>query len=281
MVKPLEKDMIKAYDELTWQEVEEAIKNNSPIMVPVGATEQHGEHLPLGTDTFLGKEIVRRTAARLSKENIQLLLGPAIQFGLKPFLIETPGDYPGTISVSANTLKSLIEDVCKELIRMGFRIIYLIRHHAESDVIMQLVAKELSEKTEAMVITLNYLIFLRQHYKGILRSKRKEGHGGEGETSRMLAAAPHLVHMDRAQAYYPKEPEGPDIEWDFLPYLGGAVGRYRPPEDMFTGQKGGITGDPKLATAEAGEKMFALISDWMAQVVKKDLSQYGMKEKRT
>jgi creatinine amidohydrolase len=277
MIEPIEKDMIKMYDELTWEEIEEAIGNNSPIMVPVGATEQHGEHLPLGTDTFLGIEMVRRTAAKLSKDNIQLVLGPAIPFGLKPFLIETPGDYPGTISVSAATLKSLLEDVCNELIRMGFRIIYLIRHHAESDVIMQLVAKELSEKTEAMVITLNSLIFLRPHYKELLRSNRKEGHGGEGETSRMLAAAPHLVHMDRAQAYYPKEPEGPDIEWDFLPYLGGAIGRYRPPEDMFAGQKGGITGDPRLASAEAGEKMLTLISDWMAKVVKRDVTLYGKK----
>lgn len=262
---------IKMYEELTWQEVDAAIKSGAAIMLPVGATEQHGEHLPLGTDNFQGVEITKRAAARLAKDGISLLLGPVIGFGLKPFEIETPKEYPGTVSVSSGTLKALMEDVCSELIRMGFRLIYLLRCHAESDVIIQLVAKELTEKTPAQVISLNYLVFIRQYYNEILRTKRKEGHGGEPETCRMLAAVPHLVHMDRARAYYPKESKGEKIECDALPYVGGAIGRYRPPGGMFADQKGGITGDPRLATAEAGEKMLALITEWIAKIVRRDM----------
>lgn len=264
---------VKPYEELTWQEVDAAIKAGAAIMLPVGATEQHGEHLPLGTDNYQGIAITKRAAALLAQDGIPLLLGPVIGLGLKPFEIETPKEYPGTISLTSATLKALMEEVCSELIRMGFRLIYLLRCHAESDVIIQLVAKELTEKTPAQVISLNYLVFIRQHYKDILRTKRKEGHGGEPETCRMLAAVPHLVHMDRARAYYPRETQGEKIECDALPYVGGAIGRYRPPASMFAGQKGGITGDPTLATAEAGEKMLGLVADWIAKIVKRDLGK--------
>jgi creatinine amidohydrolase len=261
---------IKLFDELTWPEVAAAIRARAPIILPVGATEQHGEHMPLGTDNFQGIEMVRRAAWRLKAEGIPLVLGPVIPFGLRPFLIETPRDYPGTISLSTATMKGLVEEVCAELIQQGFRTLHLLNGHAENDAVVQLVAKELTERTPAHVMTLNWLVGIRKHYKGILRSKRNEGHGGEGETARMLATAPHLVHMDRARAYYPRPPKGPAIEADVLPYLGGAIGRYRPPAGMFAGLKGGITGDPRLATAETGEKVYALITDWICSVVRQE-----------
>ena len=90
----------------------------------------------------------------------------------------------------------------------------------------------------------------------------------------MLATAPHLMHMDRARPYYPRESKGPAIEGDRLPYLGGAIGRYRPPAGMFAGLKGGITGDPRLATAETGEKVYGLITDWIVQIVKKEWNEF-------
>ncbi len=266
---------IKTYEELTWPEVAAAVRAGAPIMIPAGATEAHGEHMPLGTDNLQGIEMVRRAAARLARERIPLVLGPVIPFGLRPFLTETPKDYPGTVSLSSGTMKGLVEEVCSELIRMGFRTLYLLKCHAENDVIVQLVAKELSERTPAHVMTINWLVGIRSRYKGLLRSKRSEGHGGEGETARMLATAPHLVHMDRARPYYPHPPKGPAIEADVLPYLGGGIGRYRPPAGMFAGQKGGITGDPRLGTAETGEKLYAIITEWIVQIVRKEWNESG------
>jgi creatinine amidohydrolase len=272
---------IKAYEELTLTEVEDAIRANSPVMIPIGATEQHGEHLPLGTDNMVGIEIVKRASALLAKENVPFLMGPVISFGLRPFRIETPKDYPGTLSLSSGTLKALLEEVCSELIRMGFRTIYLLKGHAENDVIAQLVAKELTESTPAHVIALNWLIGIRSRYKGILKSTKEEGHGGEGETARMLATAPHLVRMDQAHAYYPKPAKGSKIEEDRLPYLGGGIGRYRPHEGMFSGKHRGIIGNPGLATAETGEKVYGLITDWIVKIVKNEWdASKGSKRKK-
>jgi creatinine amidohydrolase len=265
---------IKMYDEMTWPEVEAAVRLGAHVMVPVGATEQHGEHLPLGTDNFQGIEIARRAAERLADEKIPLIPGPVIPFGLQPFLTETPRDYPGTISISSNTLKALLDEVCSELVRTGFGTIYLLQGHAENDAIIQTVAKEVTEKTKTNVLSINWLIGIRSRYKGILSSSRPQGHGGEGETARMLASAPHLVQMKKAKLYHPYTARGNEIEADILPYLGGGIGRYRPPEGMFRGLKGGITGDPQLATAETGKKVYDLITDWIVQIVKKQRVQF-------
>ena len=268
------------YDEMTWPEVEAAVRLGAHVMVSVGATEQHGEHLPLGTDNFQGIEIARRAAERLAQEKVPLIPGPVIPFGLRPFLTETPRDYPGTISISSNTLKALLEEVCLELVRTGFRTIYLLQGHAENDAIIQTVAKEVTEKTRANVLSINWLIGIRSRYKGILTSSRPQGHGGEGETARMLASIPHLVQMKNAKPYHPHIVRDMEIEADILPYLGGGIGRYRPPEGMFRGLRGGITGDPQLATAETGEKVYDLITDWVVQIVKNQRVQFPPKRAR-
>src|SRR5205807_4460192 len=105
----------------------------------------------------------------------------------------------------------------------------------ESDPAQQIVAKELSEKTEAQLVTLNWLVGIRGSYKGLLKSTKAQNHGGEGETARMLATAPHLVRLDKARSYHPHYDERPPIPEDRLPYIGGAVGRYKPAPGMYEG----------------------------------------------
>ncbi len=261
------------FDEMTSPEVAEAIQARAPIMVAAGATEQHGEHLPLASDTLQGLDIARRVARRLALDGIPFVVGPAIPFGPRPFLSESPRDFPGTVNLSHGTLKALIEEVCSELIGQGFRTLYLQLANAETDPILQIVAKELTERTPARVITLNWLIGIKSRYKGLLRSTKPQSHGGEGETARMLATAPHLVRMDRARSYHPRVAEHPPIEADVLPYLGGGIGRYRPPDEMFDDAFRGIWGDPGLATRETGEKVYALVTEWIVEVVKREWAE--------
>jgi creatinine amidohydrolase len=169
--------------------------------------------------------------------------------------------------ISDDTLRALTADVCRSLIDHGYRRIYLLLANVESEYAMYIVAKELTETTAAIIVTLNWLIGIRRGYKGLLRSSKPQGHGGEVETARLLATAPHLVRMDQARPYHPKRPAQPEVYGDFLPYLGGAVGRYRFDGEEFPEFVDGITGDPQQATAETGEKSYALIADWIASVV--------------
>lgn len=268
--EPVDHRKIPLFEELTWPDVAAAVADNAPVIVAFGATEQHGSHLPLGTDTIQGIDMCRRAAALLETEGRHLVVGPAIPFGPPPFLSESPKAFPGTIAISNDTLRALTADVCRSLIGHGFRRIYLLLANVESEYAMHIVAKELTETTEANVVTLNWLIGIRPKYKGILRGTKPQGHGGEGETARVLATAPHLVRMSEARPYHPRLPAEPAIEGDFLPYLGGAIGRYRFDGDEFPDFDDGITGDPQLATAETGEKSYALIAEWIASVVRYD-----------
>ena len=261
---------VPLFEERTWPDIAAAVASDAPVIVPLGATEQHGAHLPLGADTMQGIDMCRRAAAVLAREGVPLVVGPAIPFGPLPFLSESPKTYPGTIVVSNDTLRMLTRDVCVSLIAHGFRRIYLLLANVESEYAMHLVAKELTESTPANIVTLNWLIGARPGYKEILESDRPQGHGGEGETARLLATAPHLVRMEEARPYHPNLPTQPEVHGDSLPYLGGAIGRYRFDRNEFDGFVDGITGDPQLATAETGEKSYALIADWIASVVRFD-----------
>ena len=261
---------VPLFEERTWPDIAAAVAADAPVIVPLGATEQHGAHLPLGADTMQGIDMCRRAAAVLAREGVPLVVGPAIPFGPLPFLSESPKTYPGTIVVSNDTLRMLTRDVCVSLIAHGFRRIYLLLANVESEYAMHIVAKELTETTPANIVTLNWLIGARPGYKAILESDRPQGHGGEGETARLLATAPHLVRMEEARPYHPNLPTQPEVHGDSLPYLGGAIGRYRFDRNEFDGFVDGITGDPQLATAETGEKSYALIADWIASVVRFD-----------
>lgn len=262
---------VPLFEERTSPDIAAAVAANAPVIVPLGATEQHGAHLPLGTDTYQGIDMSRRAAALLAKEGIPLVVGPAIPFGPPPFLSESPKAMAGTINVSNDTLRALLHDVCESLVVHGFRRIYLLLANVESEYAMHIVAKELTEKTRANIVTLNWLVGARPGYKALLKSDKPQGHGGEGETARMLATAPHLVRMEEARPYHPKLPVDPPVHGDALPYLGGAIGRYRYDRDEFDGMVDGITGDPQLATAETGEKSYGLIATWIASVIRYDL----------
>ena len=86
--------------------------------------------------------------------------------------------------------------------------------------------------TEASVVTLQWLVGIQPGYKGVMRSEKPQGHAGEGETARMLVTAPHLVRMDEARSYHPAIPPDPAPN-DKMPYLGGAIGRYKYPPAVF------------------------------------------------
>jgi creatinine amidohydrolase len=261
---------VPLFDEMTSPDVAAAVAANAPVILALGATEQHGAHLPLGTDTYQGLDMCRRAAAVLARDGVQLIVGPVIPFGPPPFLSESPKALPGTINVSNDTLRALLHEVCMSLVGHGFRRIYLLLANVESEYAMHIVAKEITETTEANVVTLNWLIGIRPGYKGILVSDKPQGHGGEGETARMLATAPQLVRMDEARPYHPNLPRDPEVYGDFLPYLGGAIGRYRFDRDEFPEFIDGITGDPQLAKAETGEKSYALIAEWVASAIRFD-----------
>lgn len=116
------------FHEMTWQQIDAAARANLPIVIPIGATEQHGHHLPVGTDWVIPERIVREASRQRN-----LIVGPFIPFGYR----SRPGSgggqhFPGTVSLRATTFMSVLEDVLGEIARSGFRNIVLYNWHFEN-----------------------------------------------------------------------------------------------------------------------------------------------------
>ncbi len=257
----------KALPEMSWVEVEEALKRTDIVIVPVASTEAHGPHLPLSADCIHGTDLARRTAKMLAEEGIEVVAGPTIPFGITPGLLS----FPGTICLRNRTAIELIKDVCRSLDHHGFKKIILALAHGGNYATMQVAAEELKDEIEADVYFVTILKIMESHYEEILHSERptEEGHSGEGETSRIMAIVPELVQMDHAETFYPERPPKPKIVGDDAPLHGG--GWAVPARDYREILPKAFRGNSKLATKEVGEKLLDLRARWLADVIKRDL----------
>jgi creatinine amidohydrolase len=118
----------RVYQDMTWEEIAGAAEADTPIVIPIGATEQHGRHLPVCTDWVLPQRVLCE-ASRVR----DMVVGPFLPFGYR----SRPGSgggqhFPGTVSLRATTFMSVLEDVLNELRRGGFRNIVLYNWHFEN-----------------------------------------------------------------------------------------------------------------------------------------------------
>jgi creatinine amidohydrolase len=256
----------KALPDMTWEEVSEILEETDIVIVPVGSTEQHGPHLPLSTDNIQATELAKRTAARLAEEGIKVVAGPTIPFGTAPYHMP----FPGTVSLSVDTLRAVIKEVCKSLYQHGFRRFALLLGHGGNMATMQVATEELAmELPDARVVFLNDMPdrWGRGYIAELLTSEKAEGHSGEGETARILLTHPDLVQMDRARVYYLEKAD--QEEHDDQPLLGG--GMSVPVKSWKAVTPYGSVGNPKLATAETGQKLYDLEVDWFVAAIKHTL----------
>ncbi|HEV2440064.1 MAG TPA: creatininase family protein [bacterium] len=228
-------------EEMTWPEVRDAIAaGKRRVIVMLAAMEQHGPHLPIGTDTYLGYATGVRLARRLGDS----LVAPVLTLGY------SAGHLPmaGTVSIEESTLETVIEDVCRSLARHGFREIILLCSHGGNYRALRGALPRLRDAHSELRISAvtDFDEWLRHTTAFAAREgldTAKLGvHAAQGETSLMLAYRPELVQMDRAC-------EG---------FIGDASIRWRskvpPPMDEMSPT--GILGDARGSTAELGEKMF-------------------------
>ncbi len=167
--------------ELTWPEFEKADKKVA--VLPVGVVEAHGPHLPLGTDALMAIYLAEKAA-----EEAGVLLLPPIWYGTTYVLDR----FPGTISISAETLYRLYRDVFLEVARNGVRYLVVVNGHGGNIDALRMAAKDVAKTTDLTVIVVNWWIDLaKEARRKVLETP--EGHAAEDETSEVMAAYPHLV----------------------------------------------------------------------------------------
>jgi len=247
--------------EMSSHDVAAARQQTDVILLPFGATEAHGAHLPLGTDTMEAREICRRTAIRLAEQNCPVVIGPVIPFGTSNFHL----GYPGTVSIKPETLIALIRDICMSLYKSGFRNFIFIHGHDGSLPAMMVGAQNLVEETpDAQAVVLNWLTPLSKVYSTIQQSKKSEGHGGEGETARLLVTHPELVNPERSEPFHVPPEEMRKLQGPEHIKTGGAIFYSTRQYPNY------YIGTPQLAKAETGEKGYDVIVEWVSTVIQRD-----------
>jgi creatinine amidohydrolase len=231
-----------AIPEMTWTEVDEAMKDRPIAILPVGATEAHGPHLPLSTDTVIATEMARRGARKLKEAGVPALILPPVTFTVAEF----GADFPGSISVSPDTAAALIRDVCVSVARK-FRAVALANIHLEPAHLESL--KKGVEDAKKAGASVCYADVTRKRWAELLGEAFQQGdHGGAFETSLMMAAAPDMVR---------------DSVRISLPPTDGLLAAIKKGARTFAeaGGEDAYFGDPTAASSEEGENYFEALAE--------------------
>jgi creatinine amidohydrolase len=191
----------RLFAELTWPEIRDAADRGAGVVLPIGSTEQHGYHMALSTDVVLPTELALAVA-----EPLDLLVAPPVNYGYRSRPLSGGGQgFPGTVSVSARTLMSLVGDVVGEVIRQGFRRIVLLNWHFENANFIYeaaYLAHERSPSDARIMIIEAAFAELSQDAMYALFGDEFPGwdveHASILETSLMLHLRPDLVMFERA-----------------------------------------------------------------------------------
>ncbi len=182
-------------EELTRDEVR-AIAADTLVILPVGATEQHGPHLPVGVDFYTVTHIARAAAAPATSD-IPVLVAPTLPFGSSHHHLP----FGGTLSLSTETYYRVLVDLIESLIAGGFRRIFLLNGHGGNHELIQLAARDMALKHPVHVAAASYWTIASTALGEAQATPTTElpGHSGAFETSLMLALRPELVREPRPQ----------------------------------------------------------------------------------
>lgn len=182
--------------EATYAELERLDKTHAVVLLPVGATEAHGPHLPLATDVIIANAMAREGARLLSERGATALIAPPVAYTCAGYA----AGFAGTVSISPEVAEALYVDIGKGLARHGFRALAIANAHLEPSHIGSLTraAARLREET---ALTVAYPDVTRKPWALRLTDEFKSGacHAGQYEGSVVLAERPDLVRQDIAR----------------------------------------------------------------------------------
>jgi creatinine amidohydrolase len=206
------------------------------VILPIGSTEQHGAHLPVGVDSMLVSEVAARAARLLATPNLRVL--PTLWVSLA----EHHMSFPGTLTLDFPTFSSVLTEITRSLRRQGFRKVLFLNGHGGNIAALSVVVGECTRTLEIPVAAATYWILAERSFAEILDGQPNLRHACEAETSMMLALAPDLVDMTKVPDGIPEEGLGEDISCA---------------RDIRYWSKSGVVGIPRLATPEKGERLLA------------------------
>jgi creatinine amidohydrolase len=261
---------------LSWTEIEQMPdKANVVILQPLGAIEQHGPHLPLIVDAAISTAVVGKALAQLEPELPAYAL-PPLYYGKS----NEHWHFPGTITLSAQTLMATLIEVGQSLYRAGFRKFALVNGHGGQPQVLEIVARDLHQQQSDFMVFPLFVWRVSNVAAELLTPKELELgiHAGDAETSLMLALLPEQVKMEAAITEYPPLPQRPISRENNLPHpismedslpdsllsMEGNLPFAWVTQDL---SQSGVLGDPTVATVAKGEQILAsLVTSWAAVI---------------
>ncbi|HXE80813.1 MAG TPA: creatininase family protein [Vicinamibacterales bacterium] len=228
--------------EMTNPEVEEFLKEHDTVIVPTGATEQHGPHGPLLTDVLIPQEIARRVALRIGA-----VVAPPINYALSyPHV-----GFRGLVHIRIPTFMALVEDLCASFAASGFKRIVFLNGHYDNTYALAYACANARERLprDVRAFPINYWDGMPAEAASRYFGLEKGLHANAAETSAILAINPALVDMEKANAELPPFPEftvasGP-VHTAFF---------FSNPGSVYWATKSGTWGDARGSSPDLGEE---------------------------
>lgn len=240
------------WNELPARMLNELAARDAIVLLPVASTEQHGPHLATGVDAVLCWEVCRRTAELVMPER-PIVVAPTVWMGLAEHHVA----FGGTFTLSVATWHAVLRDLCRSILRAGFRKIMIVNGHGGNITALNALTVELTRELEAPIATTSYWALAHDSgaFESILQDQKGIQHACEAETSMMMAAAPDLVFT----AELPKA-VGPQSS------MGSALSK---PLNLWRSFKDqtptGVLGDARRASAQKGERLLDTAARLMAE----------------
>ncbi|WP_051231440.1 creatininase family protein [Kaistia adipata] len=245
------------YEELSSPEIDALDRDRTVFVLPIGSVEQHGRHMPVGTDTMLAESVALGAAARLAGRAVVM---PPPWYGFSAHHMR----FPGTVTLRAETLMALVGDIVGSLVEHGFRRILVVNGHGGNGGVIDVLGSTLGHRFhgKARIACLTYFQLARE----AIARLRESGPGGMGhacefETAMMMAVREDLVHLDRAVAAYP-DPGSSYLTTDLLG--GSAIRTYHDFADL---SETGTFGDPMLASPGKGSDFHAAVVNELVRFI--------------
>ena len=223
---------------LSWTQIRDLEKTHGVVVLPIGAIEQHGAHLPVATDALLAERMTELAFEKLSLEARVWRL-PVQSYGKSN---EHLG-FAGTISLRAETLMMVVRDIASSLAASGFRRLCFVNAHGGNSALLAMMAREIRVETSLMVFNTFTNAGVADPIEIPPLETQYGIHANDWETSLMLHLEPDLVQMDKAICFYPTLPSGK------VGLTGGAAVAGWLTRDW---SPTGVFGDATLATPERG-----------------------------
>ncbi len=252
--------------ELTWPEAKKRFTEVDIALLPVGAIEQHGPHLPLDTDAFDADYLARKVAAACSEPHPLVL--PLVPYGVSYH----HDDFIGTFSVSNDTLSRFIYEIGMSAARNGITKLIIINGHGGNVPALKFAAQMINR--DARIFTTVDTGETSDADLSEICETPNDVHAGEVETSTSLFTRPHLVQMDRAEKFVP------EFSIQYLNFSAKRSVEWFARTSKIS--RSGVLGDPTKASAEKGEKIWEVMIRNLVELVEnlKNMSLNEIYEKR-